>query len=131
MHKISSFLILGLIVSVLSSCDKRISTKNNDHGFDISAIDSTVLPCDDFDQFANGMWKKNTQIPSTESSWGAFEILYKANEEKQKGILDGLLKNKNHKKGSNEQLIADYYRAFLDTISVFSYHFLLQLFCVD
>lgn len=118
MNKCFSILGLSFILLLMFSCDKRISTKNNDHGFDISAIDSTVLPCDDFDQFANGMWKKNTQIPSTESSWGAFEILYKANEEKQKGILDGLLKNKNHKKGSNEQLIADYYRAFLDTISV-------------
>ncbi len=87
--------------------------------FDISAIDSTVAPCDDFDSFANGNWKKNNPIPGTESKWGAFSILDKENlEVKIKGIIDELLNKTELKKGSNEQLIADFYRSFMDTVNI-------------
>lgn len=112
------FIALLSSLGIFSSCDKRTSNKNTDHGFDISAIDTTISPCDDFDEFANGNWKKNTKIPSTESTWGAFDILIKANEVKQKDILVGLLKNSNLKKGTDDQLIADYYRSFLDTLTI-------------
>lgn len=84
--------------------------------FDMTAIDSTAKPCDDFDQYANGNWKKNNPIPGTESRWGAFSILDKENlEVKIKGIIDELLKKSDYKKGSDEQLIADYYRSYIDT----------------
>lgn len=84
--------------------------------FDMAAIDSTTKPGDDFDQYANGNWKKNNPIPGTESRWGAFSILAKENlEVKVKGIIDDLLKKTDHKKGSDEQLIADYYRSYIDS----------------
>ncbi len=87
--------------------------------FDMSAIDSSMAPCDDFDQFANGNWKKNNPIPGTESKWGAFSILDKENlEVKIKGILDELTKKTDWKKGSNEQLIADFYRSYMDTANI-------------
>jgi putative endopeptidase len=87
--------------------------------FDMSAIDSSTAPCDDFDQFANGNWKKNNPIPGTESKWGAFSILDKENlEVKIKGILDELTKKSDWKKGSNEQLIADFHRSFMDTANI-------------
>lgn len=87
--------------------------------FEVSSIDSTVKPCDDFDQFVNGNWKKNNPIPSTESRWGAFNVLDKENKEvRLKGIILGLAEQKDLKKGSEEQQIADFYRSFLDTATI-------------
>eukprot|EP01038_Epipyxis_sp_PR26KG_P002470 gene2470-3493_t len=87
--------------------------------FDMTAIDSTTKPCDDFDQYANGNWKKNNAIPGTEARWGAFSILAKENlEVKIKGIIDELLKKSDYKKGSDEQLISDYYRSYINSANI-------------
>ena len=87
--------------------------------FDVAGMDTTVKPCDDFDQFANGNWKKNNEIPATESRWGAFGILQKENVEvKAKGIIDSLLTVKEPKKGSDAQLVSDYYRSYMDTVTL-------------
>lgn len=103
------------LLGIMSSCKQKGTGKTV--GFDVSTMDTTVSPCDDFDQFANGGWKKNTKIPSTEASWGAFEILNKENESKQKGIIQEVLKG-SHKKGSNGQLISDFYKSYMDTVTI-------------
>jgi putative endopeptidase len=87
--------------------------------FEVSSIDSTVQPCDDFDGFVNGNWKKLNPIPSTESRWGAFNVLDKENKEvRLKGIILTLAEQKDLKKGTEEQQISDFYRSFLDTATI-------------
>jgi len=87
--------------------------------FDPSGIDSTTKPCDDFDQFANGNWKKHNPIPSTEGAWGAFNVLDKETREvKIKGIVKELLDVKDLKKRSDAQLITGYYRSYMDTATI-------------
>src|SRR5690606_1889630 len=69
--------------------------------------------------FANGNWKKNNPIPSTESRWGAFNVLDKENKEvRLKGIIATISQQTDLKKGTEEQQIADYYRSFLDTTTI-------------
>jgi len=38
-------------------------------GFDPSRMDRSAEACDDFFQFANGTWVKNTEIPPSQSRW--------------------------------------------------------------
>ncbi|SNT26015.1 endothelin-converting enzyme Metallo peptidase. MEROPS family M13 [Granulicella rosea] len=47
--------------------------------FDLSAIDKTVDPCNDFYKFACGNWLKNNPIPDTKVRWGAFDELAQRN----------------------------------------------------
>lgn len=84
-------------------------------GFDTKTIDTTVRPQDDFYRHANGTWLKKTKIPDTESRWGSFIILRYNTEHQLKKIVEDLTKKKSYKKGSNEQLVADLYRAGMDT----------------
>ncbi|SHK99426.1 putative endopeptidase [Chitinophaga jiangningensis] len=87
--------------------------------FNLADIDSSVKACDDFDNFVNGNWKKNNPVPSTESRWGAFNILDKENKEvRLKGIIAEISAKTDLKKGTEEQQIADYYASYLDTATI-------------
>ncbi len=86
-------------------------------GFDLNNLDRTVSPTENFFQFATGGWQKTHPIPKTESRWGSFNILYEEGQKKIKGIIQSTLKTK-HKKGSDAQLIADFYRSAMDSIGI-------------
>lgn len=96
-----------------------MNAENKIPAFDVSTMDSHVKPCEDFDSYVNGNWKKNTPIPSTEGSWGSFGILDKETREvKIKWIIKDLLSKENFKKGSDGQLITGFYRSFMDTVTI-------------
>lgn len=110
-------LIVASIMTITANGQKAASQKVA--AFDMSAINQTIKPCDDFDEYSNGNWKVNNAIPGTEARWGAFSILDKENlEVKIKGIILELTKKTTHPKGSDAQLIADYYRAYMDTANI-------------
>src|SRR4051812_34364859 len=88
-------------------------TKTSSWGFDLKTIDRSIRPQDDFYRYANGAWLKNTKIPADESRWGSFITLRYDTEQQLKTIVEELLK-KNHKKGTHQQLIADYYRSAIN-----------------
>ena len=76
-------------------------------------MDPNVKPQEDFFQFANGNWVKNTQIPSTESRWGSFNELDLSNKKKLIEILENA-KNNPGVKGSQNQLLGDYYSSYIN-----------------
>jgi len=83
-------------------------------GFDIASIDRSASACADFNQFANGGWVAKNPIPPAYSGWGRFEQLSNQNQEALHQILEGLIKQKNLKAGTNEQKLADYYESCMD-----------------
>ncbi|KAA2244465.1 M13 family metallopeptidase [Chitinophaga agrisoli] len=118
-------LLLLAAVSTMAACNTGSSTdqvatdSTKVPAFELSSIDSSYKPCDDFDDFTNGNWKKNNPIPSTESRWGAFNVLDKENKEvRLKGIIAEITQQTDLKAGTEEQQIADYYKSFLDTATI-------------
>ncbi|NIG52925.1 M13 family metallopeptidase [Chitinophaga sp. Cy-1792] len=117
---------LSMLAAVIafSACNSGNSSQNTADttkvpAFNMADIDSTFKPCDDFDNYVNGNWKKHNPVPSTESRWGAFGILDKENKEvRLKGIIAEISSQKDLKKGTEEQQIADYYASFLDTATI-------------
>ena len=113
-----SLLALSLAFAACKK-EKETSSVTKVPGFDTSSLDSTFKPCDDFDNYVNGGWKKKNPIPKTDSRWGAFGILDKENKEVRiKGIIEEITALKDRKKGTEEQQIADYYLSFLDTVTI-------------
>ncbi|MHA6205402.1 M13 family metallopeptidase [Dyella soli] len=82
-------------------------------GIDLGGIDHAVQPGNDFDNYANGNWKKNAEIPADRSSTGIFLQVFQKAEQRNADLIRDAGKG-NPAAGSNERRIADYYAAFMD-----------------
>ena len=57
-------------------------------GFDLSGMDRSVKPGDDFFKFANGKWDERTVIPSDRTRYGNFNKLRELSEHRMHAILE-------------------------------------------
>jgi len=103
------------IVSTIGSSvtPKEVIKDNPYKTITTSYMDKSVRPQDDFFLFCDGDWVKNNPVPSTESRWGSFNELDKANQIKLTEILDKAI-SANDKKGTQNQILGDYYSSFMN-----------------
>ncbi len=86
-------------------------------GVDLSARDLSVKPGDDFFAYANGTWVKSTPIPADRSRWGLFDVLDEQADADVRVLVEEVAA-RGGAPGSKEQMIADYYNAFLDVEAI-------------
>ncbi len=89
-------------------------TTSKPTSIDVSYMDLSVKPQDDFFQFSNGTWCRNNPVPNTESRWGSFNELDKRNKATLKQILETAAGSTTKASGSQEQLLGDYYTSYTD-----------------
>jgi len=87
--------------------------ETTDKGLDLSAMDSSVRPQDDFYNFVNGGWMKTNKIPADKPSWGTFYMLREETDEQCLTILDNLLKEQ-YPAGSEGEKIQILYKNYMD-----------------
>jgi len=85
-------------------------------GFDISGMDTTAKPGDDFYKFANGVWDAKTQIPSDRVRYGNFDKLAELSEARTKAIIEGAAADK--AATGEKAKIGAAYRAFMDEAAI-------------
>jgi putative endopeptidase len=86
-------------------------------GFDLTGMDTSVKPGDDFYSYANGNWNKRTQIPADRVRWGSFDILRAKSEDNLKTVVEAT-EHGARAPGSVEQKVADYYESYLNTEAI-------------
>jgi predicted metalloendopeptidase len=86
-------------------------------GFDLSALDRSVQPGDDFFRFANGAWLKRTAVPPDRSHWGTFDQLIVKAESDLKSIIDEL-EAAPPAPGSDARRVADFWKAYADSAAI-------------
>ena len=84
----------------------------------VANMDTTINPAVDFYDYANGNWIKHTPIPAEYPSWGSFSILNNNNYDKLKKILIAAERTTSAPKGSNDQLVGDFYSSGMDSAKI-------------
>ena len=117
------------ILASLAACDRGASTDQAaapataeapatpTSGIDLAGIDKAVQPGDDFDEYANGAWKKATEIPADRASLSTGFYVFEKAEKRLSDLIQGLDKA-NPAAGTDERKIADYYAAFMDEAGI-------------
>ncbi len=85
-------------------------------GVDLNGMDRTKTPGDDFFDFVNGNWVKNTEIPADRSRYNSFSVLNEKALARTRAIAEEAAANKST--SSDSKKIGDFYSAFMDEAGI-------------
>jgi predicted metalloendopeptidase len=94
----------------------EVQKQGADIGIETSWMDKSVIPGDDFFSYADGSWVKNTAIPADRSRIGGFYIADLQREKNTRELFDNIIKA--NPTGGTDALIANYYKAFVNTDAI-------------
>ena len=105
---------VGLTVSHVSAQTGHSSAAT---GIDVSGMDRSVKPGDDFFDYANGTWLKKTEIPPDKSNYGAGAILSDQTDKRVADLIQQVAKG-SAPANSERSKIGLYYTTFMDTVAI-------------
>lgn len=88
------------------------------HGFELSGMDTTVKPCDDFYRFAVGKWRETNPLQPEYSRYGRFEQLAERNRDVLRQILEEDAAMTNAAPASPQQKLGDFYAACMNETAI-------------
>ena len=110
--------LLGMfLLSLAVSCRNKSQVLFHDP-LDLTAIDSTVNPVNDFFQFANGSWIKSAKIPASQAGWGSFYLVRDDVLGQIRNILDSVSRLSTPTSGTIAQLAGDLYASSIDSARI-------------
>jgi putative endopeptidase len=96
---------------------QTVAPARSPSGIDLAGIDTSIKPGDDFNGYASGMWHKTAVIPADRSSTGIFLQVFEKAEKRNAELIKAA--GEGHAAaGTNERLIADYYKAYMDEAAI-------------
>jgi putative endopeptidase len=112
--------ILFLAVAIFCwSCESAPSDSASEDmqvsGVDLSLMDTTANPKDNFYQFVNGGWLDQTELPADRGKWGAFNELAKATDDNVLEVLTEAIANGNNDPSSDQAKAVIFYQVAMDT----------------
>ncbi len=84
-------------------------------GVDLSAMDKSAAPGDDFYRYANGAWLARTEIPADQSAWGAFNALNELTRQRTRALIEDTIKTKATGEAGK---VGDFYASFMDEAGI-------------
>ena len=113
------FFQFALAISLLSfgftSCEQPQEKKPS--GIDLSLMDTQVRPQDNFYNYVNGTWMKNTEIPDDKTRWGSFNELRENTDADVLSILKEAANDPNLDSTADEAKAVRLFQLINDTIA--------------
>ena len=106
------FACLSLVVACGNSNKEEAPKVFTEKGLELSAMDTSLRPGDDFYNYVSGSWMKTAKIPTDKPAWGSFYMLMEKTDEQCLSILDDLLQ-KEYPKGSEGEKIQTLYKEYI------------------
>jgi len=131
-----SSLAIGILAAAISACSTTASAQSAavaaratpaqtaqpleampySPSLDLSDLDRSVDPCEDFYKFSCGGWQKNNPIPADQARWSVYGKLADENQQFLWGILREAAAAKD--RTPVQQKIGDYFWACMDTAAI-------------
>jgi len=118
-RKIAIALSLVLLVAAVgcrySQEEEEYTT--NERGLDRRNLDTSVSPCEDFYQYANGKWMERNPIPAEYSVWSISNEMRERNNILLRELLETAAAA-GAAEGTNEQKVGDFWTTGMDTEAI-------------
>jgi putative endopeptidase len=117
-HAVCAALVVCAAVAV--SAQQKPATglvSPGQHGINVANMDRTVLPGNNFYEYANGAWLKRTVIPPDRASVGVFSQLDDLATKNTRTLIEEMAKS-NAPAGSEQRKIADLYNSYMNESAI-------------
>lgn len=99
------------------SCVLQLNAQQKTPGINTSYMNTAVSPKDNFFQFVNGTWLKNTEIPADKTRWGSFDELRQNTDKDALAILKEAANNPKYAPNTDQGKAIIMYKSAMDTVA--------------
>jgi putative endopeptidase len=107
-------MVAGLTVIGTAYAQDAAKPQYGAWGFDLTAMDPSVKPGDDFNQYANGAWLKRTEIPADKSIASLRYLMTDQVEGRLHGLMETSAAGAGNQPTGLDGKVGAFYAAFLD-----------------
>jgi len=110
----TTIILLGCAIGLLAACKSTPKTVHTS-GIDLTNLDTTANPVNDFYQYACGGWMKKHPLTAEYARYGSFDKLQEDNQARLKDLIGELTAKQNNTPGSIQDKIATLYTTGMDS----------------
>jgi endothelin-converting enzyme/putative endopeptidase len=115
--RLSCFFLFAAAAAFAQTPETPLKSLPYSPSLDLTDMDQSMNPCEDFYRYSCGGWLKKNPIPSDQSSWSVYSKLTQDNERFLWGILEDTAKP-NPARSAVEREIGDFFAACMDEPAV-------------